>query len=98
MPRRLKSFQKASRISFEQDESRMHTLIMLQTSDRPGLLSSIGQAFAENKLRLCNARIATAGAEARDTFAITDRENHPITDHATLEAIAASIKSRLDSD
>ena len=98
IPRHLKSFQKASRISFEQDTSRMHTLITLQTSDRPGLLSLIGQAFAENKLRLYSARIATAGAEARDTFAITDRDNHPITDSVTLEAIAASIKSRLDSD
>jgi [protein-PII] uridylyltransferase len=96
MPRQLKSFQVNSEVSFEQDENRMFTLLHLKTSDRPGLLSKVGQAFAGNKLRLHNARIATAGAEAQDTFAITDREDQPITDSDRLAAIAASIKGVLD--
>ena len=74
----------------------MFTMLQLKTSDRPGLLSKVGQAFAANKLRIHNARIATAGAEARDTFAITDRENHPITDPERLDTIAASLKDILD--
>jgi [protein-PII] uridylyltransferase len=97
MPRQLKSFQTPSQLGFRQDESRMLTLLDLQTSDRPGLLSLLGQAFSENRLRLYNARIATAGAEARDTFAITDRENQPIRDAQRLAEIAASIKARLDA-
>ena len=96
IPRQLKSFQVPSEISFEQDKNRMFTLLQLKTSDRPGLLSKVGQAFASNKLRLHNARIATAGAEAHDTFAITDREDQPITDPEELETIAASIKTILD--
>ena len=96
MPRQLKSFQMPSEIDFEQDEGRVVTLLMLKTSDRPGLLSLVGQAFAANKLRLHNARIATAGAEAQDTFAITDRENHPITDRVQLQRIAESIRAVLD--
>ena len=68
----------------------------LDTSDRPGLLSLVGQAFAANELRLHTARIATAGAEAQDTFAITDREDQPITDPQQLAAIAESIRSILD--
>jgi [protein-PII] uridylyltransferase len=96
IPRQLKSFQVPSEISFEQDENRVVTLLQLKTSDRPGLLSKVGQAFAANKLRLHNARIATAGAEAQDTFSITDREDRPITDPEKLAAIAASIKDVLD--
>jgi [protein-PII] uridylyltransferase len=96
MPRQLKSFQVPSEISFEQDENRVFTLLRLKTSDRPGLLSKVGQAFASNKLRLHNARIATAGAEAHDTFAITDREDQPITDPEMLAVIAGSIKNVLD--
>ena len=96
IPRQLKSFQMPSEISFEQDENRMFTLLKLKTSDRPGLLSKVGQTFAANRLRLHNARIATAGAEAQDTFAITDREDHPISDPARLAAIAQSIKEVLD--
>ena len=96
IPRQLQSFQMPSQITFEQDDNRMFTLLQLKTSDRPGLLSKVGQAFAAGKLRLHNARIATAGAEARDTFAITDREDQPITDPTRLAAIAASIKAVLD--
>ncbi|MGB5570812.1 MAG: [protein-PII] uridylyltransferase [Sedimenticolaceae bacterium] len=96
IPRQLKSFQVPSEINFEQDENRVVTLLQLKTSDRPGLLSKVGQAFAANKLRLHNARIATAGAEAQDTFSITDREDRPITDPEKLAAIAASIKDVLD--
>ncbi len=97
IPRQLKSFQMPSEISFTQDLGRMMTLLQLKTSDRPGLLSMVGQAFAANKLRLHNARIATAGAEAQDTFAITDRQDRPITDPKQLATIAESIKQILDS-
>ena len=97
MPRQLKSFQMPSEVSFIQDHNRMVTLLKLKTSDRPGLLSMVGQAFAANQLRLHNARIATAGAEAQDTFAITDREDQPISEPARLAAIAESIKQILDN-
>ena len=97
IPRQLKSFQMPSKIDFTQDDGRMVTLLQLKTSDRPGLLSMVGQAFAANELRLHNARIATAGAEAQDTFAITDRQDHPITDPKRLAVIAESIKQILDN-
>ena len=96
IPRQLKNFQTPSEISFEQDDTRVVTWMRLDTSDRPGLLSLVGQAFAANELRLHTARIATAGAEAQDTFAITDREDQPITDPQQLAAIAESIRSILD--
>jgi len=97
IPRQLRSFQTKSEIRFEQDEGRVVTLLMLKTSDRPGLLSLVGQAFAANQLRLHHARIATAGAEAQDTFAITDRNDQPITDPKRLEAITDAILERLDN-
>ncbi len=96
IPRQLRPFQTASEIQFEQDEGRMSTLLRLKTSDRPGLLRLVGQAFAAHKLRLSDARIATAGAEAQDTFAITDRENQPITDPERLHEIAKSLRDILD--
>ncbi|WP_078119157.1 [protein-PII] uridylyltransferase [Thiosocius teredinicola] len=96
IPRQLKTFQMPSQVSFEQDDSRVVTWINLVTSDRPGLLSLVGQAFAKNKLRLHNARVSTAGAEAQDTFAVTDRENQPITDPDQLACIAESIRAILD--
>ena len=96
IPRQLKSFQMPSEICSEQDDTRIVTWLELKTSDRPGLLSLVGQAFAANRLRLHIARIATAGAEAQDSFAITDRDDQPITDTQQLDAIAASIRDILD--
>ncbi len=96
IPRQLKSFQVPSEVTFSQDENRMVTLLNLKTSDRPGLLSLVGQAFAANRLRLHHARIATAGAEAQDTFAVTDRSDHPITDPEALARIAGAIREKLD--
>ena len=96
IPRQLQSFQMPSQISFEQDETRMVTWLMLKTSDRPGLLSLVGQAFAANRLRLHNARIATAGAEAQDAFAITDLEDQLITDPDRLTAISQTLRGILD--
>ncbi|MDJ0738402.1 MAG: [protein-PII] uridylyltransferase [Gammaproteobacteria bacterium] len=96
IPRQLKSFQMPSEVAFEQDENRVVTWLELKTSDRPGLLQLVGQAFADNELRLHTARIATAGAEAQDSFAITDRDDQPITDRDRLDAIARSIRDILD--
>lgn len=96
IPRQLKQFQVPSEVDFEQDEQRVVTWLTLRTSDRPGLLSLVGQAFAGNRLRLHSARIATAGAEAQDSFAITDRDDQPITDPQQLAAIAESIHRVLD--
>ncbi len=96
IPRRLRSFQMPSEIRFSQDDNRTATLLHLKTSDRPGLLSLVGQAFAGNQLRLHHARIATAGAEASDTFAITGRDDKPILDPEQQQTIAASIRAILD--
>ena len=97
IPRRLKAFQMPSEIAFVQDDSRIVTWLNLKTSDRPGLLSLIGQVFATNKLRLHTARIATAGAEAQDSFAITDRDDQPIIEADRLQAIANALRAKLDS-
>jgi len=97
MPRQLKSFQMPSEVSFSQDDIRQLTWLTLKTSDRPGLLSLVGQVFANNHLRLHSARIATAGAVAQDTFAITDTADRPILDSQRLDSIAAAITQTLDS-
>ena len=96
IPRQLRSFQMPSEITFDQDENRVVTWLMLKTSDRPGLLSLIGQVFAADRLRLHTARIATAGAEAQDSFAITDRSDQPITDPQRLQNIADALRTMLD--
>ena len=97
VPRHLKAFPVASEIRFEQDNNRHLTTLHLKTGDKPGLLSRIGAVFAEHRIRLHSARIATIGAEAQDSFAMTDRTDRPLTDPAVLDALAATLHRRLES-
>ncbi|GAB4359504.1 MAG: [protein-PII] uridylyltransferase [Gammaproteobacteria bacterium] len=97
IPRQLKHFTMPSEIHFSFDESNQRTVLELYTSDRPGLLSSVGRAFAECGVRLKNAKIATFGARAEDFFYITDHENRPIEDEKTKQCLVEKIRAYLDA-
>jgi [protein-PII] uridylyltransferase len=95
IPRRLKHFSTPTRIDFVQDYGNQRTIMKLLTDDRPGLLSQVGYAFAKCHLKLINAKIATIGAEAEDTFFITDRKNKPLASREQFEALEKEIQERL---
>ncbi len=78
MPRRLKHFQRTPRIEFSEVQSA--TQLALVSSDRPGLLAQIAQAFREARVRVHDARIATFGERAEDFFILTDEHNNALTE------------------
>jgi len=96
IPRQLKHFSIPTRIDFVQDYGNQRTIMRLLADDRPGLLSQVGQAFTDCGIRLINAKISTIGAEAQDTFFITDRQNRPLTEQQQFECIETLIKRHLD--
>jgi [protein-PII] uridylyltransferase len=67
----------------------------LITADRPGLLSQVGRAFTECRVRLQNARITTLGARAEDVYYITDRNNRPLTDKRQIDCLNKAIHKHL---
>jgi [protein-PII] uridylyltransferase len=95
VPRRLKHFSTPTRIDFVQDYGNQRTIMKLMTDDRPGLLSEVGHAFAKCRIKLINAKIATIGAEAEDTFFITDRNNKPLGSREQFENLEKEIQERL---
>jgi len=97
MPRALKSFLQDSDIEIRQDENHQVTLLSVRTHDRPGLLATIGKVLCEQKVRLHRAGIVTEGAVARDSFTLTDGNDQPIEDPATLEKLSSALKQALDS-
>lgn len=98
IPRQLKHFSIPTRIDFVQDYGNQRTIMKLLADDRPGLLSQVGQAFTDCGIRLINAKIATVGAEAQDTFFITDREDRPLKNQQQFDCIESIIKKRLDEN
>lgn len=78
--RQVRHFSVPTQIFFHRDTQQRSTVLELITTDRPGLLSKVGQAFGRMGVRLCDARIATIGSRAEDIFHITDRKDRPLTD------------------
>lgn len=78
IPSALAHFQIATQISYSEDSANNHTQLFLITNDRPGLLATISHVFLELFIHLHNAKIATAGERAEDTFYISTQENQPL--------------------
>ena len=78
LPRRLRPFKSTLRIRFSAAHGGEKTLMDLECSDRPGLLSNISAAIVTCGVRIHDARIATMGDRVEDAFILSDRQNAPL--------------------
>ncbi len=67
-----------TRVTYQAGSPNRYTVLELIATDRPGLLSKVGQAFKQLHIRLHNAKITTIGARAEDMFYITDQQDQPL--------------------
>ncbi len=86
-PRRLKHFDFTPIIRFENDAAVDYTSLFIKAIDRPGLLSSIGYAFAQQQIRVLSANIATLGETAEDVFFIQQSDGKKLEDPEKSEAL-----------
>ncbi len=92
---KLKSFPTATRIYFSHDENNARTIMEVSTTDRPGVLSSVGMAMEFCGVTLQGAKIATYGERVEDIFFITDENDQLISDEIKLECLQNSITEYL---
>ncbi|CEG57146.1 [protein-PII] uridylyltransferase [Legionella fallonii] len=78
LSRALAHFNVKTLITYNEDELHQHTRMFLIASDRPGLLATVSRVFLDLSIHLHNAKIATAGERAEDTFYVTNHENKPL--------------------
>ncbi len=78
--RQARHFSVPTQVYFHVDPQNRDTIVELIATDRPGLLSKVGQAFGKTGVRLRDARIATIGCRAEDIFRVTDRTGRPFAD------------------
>lgn len=95
IPRKLKYFDIPTRVTFRQEEASGQTILTLYTSDCPGLLTRISQAFYSEGLVIHGARISTLGEEAEDIFNVTTKNNQAITDPDRQERIRQNLIEKL---
>jgi [protein-PII] uridylyltransferase len=76
-PRKMRLFKTEPVIKFETNIQQNHTILEINTHDRPGLVSAIAQAFLQCDIQLINAKLTTLGDQVEDVFFIsTAAHNH----------------------
>ena len=96
-PHQYKHFPIKTLVGFKPDEVDQRTIMELITADHPGLLSQVGRAFTDCRVRLLSAKIATLGSRAEDVFHITDHNNQPLSDVQQMECLEQALHKRLDT-
>ena len=77
-PRRLRPFKSSAKVQFSAARGGDMTLMDVECTDRPGLLSQMSVAMVSEGVRIHDARIATLGDRVEDTFIISDQHNAPL--------------------
>jgi [protein-PII] uridylyltransferase len=80
-----------TQIYFHEDPQNRYSILELVATDRPGLLSKVGQAFLQCEVRLYNAKISTIGSRAEDIFYITDQQDHPLSSERQKRQLSEAI-------
>ncbi len=96
LSRSQKQFSLKTKVQFDEDLENNQTLMTISASNRPALLSHIGQALIECNVSLEDAKISTFGEKVEDTFVIRDKNKQIITDIKQQENIRRAIIGRID--
>jgi [protein-PII] uridylyltransferase len=95
-PRQVRMFSTRIGIDFDEDTARRRTIMEIVAGDRPGLLSTIGQAFIEHRINIDTAKVVTIGERAEDVFYIVDEQGRPLSP-AHCEALRAHLVDKLNA-
>ncbi|MEN8259241.1 MAG: [protein-PII] uridylyltransferase [Pseudomonadota bacterium] len=96
--RQAKHFPIPTRLDFLPDPQNRYTILELIATDRPGLLSKVGQAFRKQKIRVHDARITTIGHRVEDIFYITNQASKPLADDELKEQLKDEIIRMFDEE
>jgi [protein-PII] uridylyltransferase len=92
---RASAFSIRPKIHFDNEASRLATVIEVECLDRPALLYDITQAIFEAGLSISSSMVATYGERAVDVFYVRDGFGHKIVHPARLDAVEKRLKAAL---
>jgi [protein-PII] uridylyltransferase len=72
LPRRMRVLAVPPRVLIDNKASNRHTLVEINTNDRPGLLHAVTRSLADLSLQVYSAKISTYGEEVVDVFYVKD--------------------------
>jgi len=83
------------KVAVDNQLSDSHTVVEVKSPDRPGLLYLITRTLSASGLDIASARIATEIDQACDTFYVTDRAGHKVTDETAIARIREALEDAL---
>jgi [protein-PII] uridylyltransferase len=83
------------KINFDNEASRIATVIEVECLDRPGLLYDITQTLFQAGLSISTSMIATYGERAIDVFYVRDGFGHKIVHPDRLDAVEKRLRAAL---
>jgi [protein-PII] uridylyltransferase len=83
------------RVTFDNSSRAGTTVILVEASDRLGLLCDILQAIADSGLNITQAHIETTNEIARDTFYVTDPRGQKVIDPGKLDTLRIKLEMSL---
>ena len=92
---RASAFSIRPKIHFDNEASRIATVIEVECLDRPGLLYDITQSIFEAGLSISTSMVATYGERAIDVFYVRDGFGHKIVHPARLETVERRLRAAL---
>ena len=95
--KRKGSFVVPTEISFDNYGSDIHTIIEVDTNDRPGLLYDLARTLYDAQLIIVGAVIATYGAQAVDVFYIKDKSGMKLLSKTRRQNLAQKLLTAIDS-
>ena len=89
------AFKITPKVLFDNEASRIATVVEVECLDRPGLLYDVTQALFESGLSISTSMVATYGERAVDVFYVRDGFGHKITHPERLAAIETRLNKAL---
>jgi len=84
-----------TRVAVDQEASRNHSLLDVQTADYPGVLYRIASAIADTGLSIVTARVTTEKGAALDTFYLCDKNGKKIESDEVLRKLTREVRARI---
>ena len=92
--RQVKHMPISATIHLQREGQSNYHLLDIVAGDRPGLLSQLAHTFLAHGIHLHTAKINTLGNRAEDTFLISGKSGHALTDNA-LQKLKEDLSSQL---
>lgn len=93
--KRDRGFRFPTHVTFDNEGSDNHSIIEVDTRDRPGLLYDLTRTLAEEQVQIVSAVIATFGAQVVDAFYVKDADGAKLLSPARQQALERRLREAI---